>query len=197
MSDYPITYRGVPVPESVLVPVLVGPGRLEAFKLGVDAALDTFGPTPEPIRFTAEPEPWSYFTDEEDPSVPDAYFRRIRGTDVSTSEFMAAYQTSWESSTQDREWLEAHYRPISEDDLPESVRQASGLPFDRYFTQDRGVIWRMPPTGLGLLQTRNGLSGWEESACRLSDFFQDGDVKGFLLNGYREIRGTLPDWVRD
>lgn len=196
-GDFPIEYRGVPVPKRFLAPILIGGPILDAFKSGVDGALllavQNSAPVPEEV---SEPG-WSYFCDEVDPSIPDAYFRRIKGDDANTSQFMPSYGHDWDSVSEGRSWIERHYRPIRPEDLPESVARASGLlPAVRYFTRNGcGVVWRMPTTGRGEFQARG--SNWEGSGFVLTDFFVNGDITSGLSPDYQDITGALPRWVRD
>jgi len=72
---------------------------------------------------------WDYFVDEEDPNSGSAYFRRIKGNDTSTSQFLAGSHAPWRSVASEnlgREYMEqAGYWPISFEELPNWVKAIS------------------------------------------------------------------------
>lgn len=126
MTDYDVLYRGVPVPDSVLSPNLLG-SSLPAFKSGVDAAIQVYGPQESDPKETDE-DMWDYFCDEEDPNDPVAYFRRIKkgvnDPDVESDSQFLGHGSGWRFSEESRGYLRSHYRPVAYKDLPDRVKNA-------------------------------------------------------------------------
>jgi len=83
---------------------------------------------PEPVDSELHGEtPWSYFVDEVNPHSDSAYFRRIKGNDTRTSEFLNGYGP-WSSTGEDisREYMaQAGYRGIRFEELPDWVQEIS------------------------------------------------------------------------
>ena len=72
---------------------------------------------------------WDYFCDEGDPYSDTAYFRRIKGNDTSTSQFLGGSSRPWRSVASEnlgREYMEqAGYWPIPFEELPTWVKAIS------------------------------------------------------------------------
>ena len=83
----------------------------------------------EPNQGKAVPEPdWDYFVDEPNQYSDTAYFRRIKGDDTSTSQFLGPEDTVWLNTDHnvDRDYMtEVGYRPISFEELPNWVKAIS------------------------------------------------------------------------
>lgn len=188
-TTFQVMYRNVPVPEFILAPGFFGTRLLDAFKAGVDGALDQ-ETSPEPTD-----DGWDYYTDEEDPNDPMAYFRRFRKGEDKNGQFLSNERTehwSYDFSA-DRAHAEKYYRPISFADVPDHVRTRPVTVSEfRYFTNEQpGVdktFWRMPARRANL---RGEIwsdvdRAWGPSACMTRNFFED-DACWVVLPGYQEI----------